>query len=114
MKRHPFYRRNPARPVIDLEAMEVMFGDDDAYMDDLYADPVYAAEEIAKIQEKINAAWDKYEAAAAARDAAQSGPLTDRQAWNMLAGLVDEVGTSWPSELKDALKKLFREEASKS
>jgi hypothetical protein len=47
-------------------------------------------------------------------EAAPSGALTDRQAWNMLADLVPSALSDQPQALQDALVAAFREEAARA
>jgi hypothetical protein len=53
-------------------------------------------------------------AAVTARGADVEGPLTDRQAWTMLADLVDTALADLTAEERSALKAAFREEASRA
>jgi hypothetical protein len=56
----------------------------------------------------------KAEVKAEAPTAKASGPLTDKQAWNMLADLVDSALPELSAEEREALKTAFRDEAKKS
>lgn len=58
---------------------------------------------------------DAFEAPSAGYDRAEaSRPLTDREAWTELAGLVDSALSSEPEALREALKAAFLDEARKA
>lgn len=105
--RHPRRRYNPGFTVNDFQALLSKLGQErTAMLVGKYPDVVEPFLE--KIAERLRA---KGLIPAAEVVVEETGALSDRQAWTMLAELVDTALSDQPSELREALKAEFLSQA---